>query len=56
MLVSTTIIVVLFAIILALNATNIVTSPNGTITAKSGAQAKAEIAMIFIFSFVFAAG
>ena len=56
LLVSISIIVVLFAIILPLNATNITKLPDGTLTAKSKNQANAEIAMIFIFSFVAAAG
>ena len=55
LLVSTGIVVVLFAIVTALNATNIVVV-NGTQTAKNPTQAKAEIAIIFIFGFVFAAG
>ncbi|MCJ1243130.1 hypothetical protein MMC30_000327 [Trapelia coarctata] len=54
-LVSTGIIVVIFAIIMALNATNI-TIVGDVQTAKNPAQAKAEIAIIFIFGFVFAAG
>lgn len=56
LLVSTGIIVVLFAIILALNATNITTLADGTVTAKSSIKANAEIAMIFLFGFVFAVG
>ncbi len=56
LLISTSLMVILFAIVLALNATNITTLADGTIAAKSQAKANAEIAMIFIFSFVFAAG
>ena len=55
LLVSTGLVVVLFAIVTALNATNVVVV-NGTQTAKNPTQAKAEIAIIFIFGFVFAAG
>ncbi|MCJ1283706.1 hypothetical protein MMC26_003037 [Xylographa opegraphella] len=54
-LVSTGIVIVIFAIITALNATNIA-FVDGVQTAKNGSQAKAEIAIIFIFGFVFAAG
>ena len=54
-LVSVAIIVCIFIIILALNATNIVVV-DGSDVAKSGAQSKAEIGIIFIFGFVFAAG
>ncbi|MCJ1402758.1 hypothetical protein MMC11_005979 [Xylographa trunciseda] len=54
-LVSTGIVIVIFAIITALNATN-VAFVDGVQTAKNGSQAKAEIAIIFIFGFVFAAG
>ncbi len=56
LLISTTIIVILFAIITALNATNLEKSSTGVLTAISSGQAKAEVAMIFIFAFVFAAG
>jgi MFS family permease len=56
LLVSTCLMVVLFSIVLPLNATNIKTAADGTITAKRASQASAEIALIFIFSFVFAAG
>ncbi|KAI9729154.1 MAG: hypothetical protein M1834_007061 [Cirrosporium novae-zelandiae] len=55
LLIATSIIVVLFAVVTALNATNLTTASDGTIAAKSSTQANAEIAMIFIFSFVFAA-
>jgi len=46
----------IFCIVCAINATNIITAPDGTMTAKSSAAAKAEIAFIFIFGFVFSAG
>ncbi|MCJ1259050.1 hypothetical protein MMC24_006885 [Lignoscripta atroalba] len=52
---STFIIIIIFIIITALNATNI-TVVDGVQTAKNAGQAKAEIAIIFIFGFVFAAG
>lgn len=56
LLVSTAIIVVLFAIVTALNATNVVDGPDGEPTAKSGVTARAQIAMIFLFGFVYSAG
>ena len=56
LLVSTGLIVILFAIVLALNATNVVDSPDGEPIAKSGVTARAQIAMIFIFGFVYSAG
>ncbi|GES63208.1 MFS lactose permease [Aspergillus terreus] len=56
LLVSTGIIVVLFAIVAALNATNVVTDADGTAVAKSGVVARAQIAMIFLFGFVYSAG
>ena len=56
LLVSTGCFVILFSIIIALNATNLEVGPNGTETAKSAAQANAQIAFIFIFGFVFSAG
>ncbi|PYH94075.1 putative MFS lactose permease [Aspergillus ellipticus CBS 707.79] len=56
LLVSTSIVVVLFAIVTALNATNVVDGPDGTPVAKSGITARAQIAMIFIFGFVYSAG
>ncbi|KAK1145870.1 hypothetical protein N8T08_003816 [Aspergillus melleus] len=56
LLVSTAIIVILFAIVTALNATNVVDGPDGEPTAKSGITARAQIAMIFIFGFVYSAG
>ncbi|MCJ1438763.1 hypothetical protein MMC27_008153 [Xylographa pallens] len=54
-LVSTGIVTVIFAIITALNATNIA-FVDSVQTAQDGSQAKAEIAIIFIFGFAFAAG
>ena len=57
LLVSTGIIVVLFVIITAVNATNIYTDPlDGVVKAKSSSLAKLEIAVIFIFGFVISAG
>ncbi|OGM41997.1 MFS lactose permease [Aspergillus bombycis] len=56
LLVSTGLIVILFAIVLALNATNVVDGPDGEPIAKSGITARAQIAMIFIFGFVYSAG
>lgn len=57
LLISTSLISLLFLIILILNALNTTTSPSTHITvAKSAATSSAEIAMIFLFSFVFAAG
>lgn len=56
LLVSTGIIVVLFAIVAALNATNVVTDADGTAVAKSSVVARAQIAMIFLFGFVYSAG
>ncbi|KAE8379391.1 general substrate transporter [Aspergillus bertholletiae] len=56
LLTSTALIVVLFAIVLALNATNVVDGPDGEPIAKSGITARAQIAMIFIFGFVYSAG
>lgn len=55
LLVSTGAVVAIFVIVTALNATNIVVV-DGTQTAKNSAQAKAEIAILFIFGFVFSAG
>lgn len=52
---STAIVVVLFTIVLALNAVNVVQTPEG-LTAKSSSTATAEIAMIFIFGFVYSGG
>jgi MFS family permease len=56
LLVSTGLIVIIFAIITGLNATNLTTSVTGKLVAVSSSQARAEVAMIFIFVFVFAAG
>ena len=55
LLVSTALFVALFAVVTALNATNIVVV-DGIQTAKNPAQAKAEIAILFLFGFIFAAG
>ena len=46
----------LFTIIMVLNAINIVEGPDGLPVAKKASYAKALIAMIFIFGFVFSAG
>ncbi|PGH17880.1 hypothetical protein AJ79_00779 [Helicocarpus griseus UAMH5409] len=56
MMVSTSLAAVLFAIIMALNATNVddVNVPNPV--AKSGHVARAELAMIYIFGFVYSCG
>lgn len=56
LLVSTSIVVVLFAIVTALNATNVVDGPDGTPIAKSAVAARAQIAMIYLFGFVYSAG
>lgn len=56
LLVSTGIIVGIFCIITAINATNVYTGPDGTLLAKSSSASKAEIAFIFIFGFVISAG
>jgi MFS family permease len=56
LLVSTGIVVVIFIMVTALNATNLTTLPNGELEAKRPAQAKAQIALIFIFGFVISAG
>lgn len=56
LLVSTGMIVGIFCIITAINATNVYTSPTGELLAKSSAASKAEIAFIFIFGFVISAG
>lgn len=53
---STIIMVFLFAIITGLNATNVTDGPDGSVVAKSGMTARAQIAMIFIFGFVYSAG
>lgn len=52
---STSIVVVLFVIVLVLNSINVVQTPNGD-AAKSSSAAIAEIAMIYIFGFVISAG
>lgn len=56
LLVSTGIIVILFVIITAVNATNIYTDAAGVTQSKSASLAKLEIAVIFIFGFVISAG
>ncbi|MCJ1367520.1 hypothetical protein MMC16_006653 [Acarospora aff. strigata] len=56
LLVSVGCVILIFILITALNATNITIDAQGTETAKNPHQAKAEIAIIFIFGFVFAAG
>ncbi|PQE28611.1 MFS lactose permease protein [Rutstroemia sp. NJR-2017a WRK4] len=61
LLISTSLICVLFLIILILNALNTTTitdptTSSKTTIAKSAAASRAEIAMIFLFSFVFAVG
>ncbi|KAF7880349.1 uncharacterized protein EAF02_007195 [Botrytis sinoallii] len=57
LLISTSLISLLFLIILILNALNTTTDPGTHLTvAKSVAASNAEIAMIFLFSFVFARG
>ncbi|TGO90228.1 hypothetical protein BPOR_0073g00030 [Botrytis porri] len=57
LLISTSLISLLFLIILILNALNTITDPDTHLTvAKSAAASNAEIAMIFLFSFVFAVG
>ncbi|KAA8573440.1 hypothetical protein MFRU_038g00300 [Monilinia fructicola] len=57
LLLSTLTISLLFLIVLILNALNTTTSPSTHLTvAKSSAASNAEIAMIFLFSFVFAVG
>ncbi|TGO37990.1 hypothetical protein BHYA_0084g00210 [Botrytis hyacinthi] len=57
LLISTSLISLLFLITLILNALNTTTDPDTHLTvAKSAAASNAEIAMIFLFSFVFAMG
>ena len=56
LLVSTGIIVGIFCIVTAINATNVYTTTDGTLLAKSSSASKAEIALIFIFGFVISAG
>ncbi|KAE8355733.1 general substrate transporter [Aspergillus coremiiformis] len=56
LLISTSIIIALFAIVLALNATNVVDGPNGDPIAKSPITARAQIAMIFLFGLVYSVG
>jgi Sugar (and other) transporter len=52
---STGAIIVLFTIITTLNATNVVGTVDGP-AAKSADTARAQIAMIFLFGFIFSAG
>lgn len=52
---STGAIIVLFTIVTALNATNVMETADGPV-AKSADIARAQIAMIFLFGFVFSAG
>jgi MFS family permease len=58
LLVSTSLIIVFFTLICALNATNLVPDPAepSTLMAKNPHQAEAIIAIIFLFGFVFGAG
>jgi MFS family permease len=60
LLTSTCLFVIIFAMITALNATNIVTNPDPNakekILSKSNDQARAIIAIIFIFGFVYGVG
>ncbi|KAF9887270.1 hypothetical protein FE257_010398 [Aspergillus nanangensis] len=56
LLISTSIMVVIFAIVAALNATNVVVDAEGVSTAKNDITARAQIAMIFVFGFVYSAG
>ncbi len=56
LLVSIGCVVVIFILITALNATNITTNDLGEVVAKNSQQARAQIAIIFIFGFVFSAG
>ncbi|EAW08924.1 putative MFS lactose permease [Aspergillus clavatus NRRL 1] len=56
LLTSTALMVVLFSIMLTLNATNVGQAADGTAVAKSAVVARAQIAMIFLFGFVYSAG
>ena len=56
LLVSTGIVIGIFELVTALNSTNLAYTAEGTLTSKNGSQAKAEIALIFIFGFVISAG
>jgi len=56
LLVTTAMVVAIFCIVTAINATNVYTDSTGTIMSKSSSAAKAEIAFIFIFGFVFSCG
>ncbi|KAI9933774.1 hypothetical protein ASPWEDRAFT_35684 [Aspergillus wentii DTO 134E9] len=55
LLTATALMVIFFSIVIALNATNVVETADGDI-AKSGIVARAQIAMIFLFGFVYSAG
>ena len=55
-LVSVAIAIVIFILVISLNATNLVTGPDGKITSKNPAQANAEIAFIFIYGFAISCG
>jgi MFS family permease len=57
LLTSTALMVLIFSIITALNAANVETPEDtGVVIAKSAVVARAQIAMIFIFGFVYSAG
>lgn len=56
LLTSTAVIVVMFSIVTALNATNVVIGPDGEPVAKSTITARSQIAMLFIFGFAYSAG
>jgi MFS family permease len=60
LLISTMIFIVFFSMITALNATNLINNPDATskdkIIAKSNDQARAIIAIIFLFGFVYGVG
>ncbi|KAF2456770.1 general substrate transporter [Lineolata rhizophorae] len=56
LLVSTAIIISIFAVVCGINATNIEVDGEGTPIAKSPSQAKAMVAVIFVFGFVYSAG
>ncbi|RHZ56252.1 putative MFS lactose permease [Aspergillus thermomutatus] len=55
LLTSTALLVLIFSIVTALNATNVLETPAGAV-AKSPLVARAQIAMIFVFGFVYSAG
>jgi MFS family permease len=58
LMVSTSLVIIFFTLICALNATNLVSDPNDSsqLIAKNPKQAEAIIAIIFLFGFVFSAG